>query len=134
MRQKFDTKIQSISERIKSNMEKDKRQGWLKELKVGDEVFIIGMFDNRIATVEKITQTGRINAGGYQFNNYGRCALSNYRALHLKELTPELKSKYLLSRKKDNLVQKINNTIKNTNLSELSLEKLERLDAFLKEI
>ena len=55
---------------------KDQRKGWLKDLKVGDQVFVVelrGVFSNykTLATVEKITPTGRINVEGYQFPPIG---------------------------------------------------------------
>ena len=115
-------------------MEKDKRTGWLKDLKVGDEVFLIGLYSQKVVTVEKITTTGRINAGGYQFNHYGRCKITDYRTLQLVELTPELKSKHLLSVKRERLEAKVKNKINDINISKLSDEKLERLSTFLEEI
>ena len=115
-------------------MEKDKRTGWLKDLKVGDEVFLSGWYSQKVVTVEKITPTGRINAGGYQFNHYGRCKITDYRTLQLVELTPELKSKHLLSVKRERLEAKVKNKINDINISKLSDEKLERLSTFLEEI
>lgn len=118
----------------KGKMEKDKRTGWLKDLKVGDEVFLIGLYSQKIVVVEKITPTGRINAGGYQFNHYGRCRITDYRTLQLTELTPELRSKHLLSVKRERLETKVKNKINDINISKLSDEKLERLSTFLEEI
>lgn len=115
-------------------MEKDKRTGWLKDLKVGDEVFLIGLYSQKIVVVDKITPTGRINAGGYQFNHYGRCRITDYRTLQLTELTPELRSKHLLSVKRERLEAKVKNKINDINISKLSDEKLERLSTFLEEI
>ena len=115
-------------------MKKDKRTGWLKDLKVGDEVLLIGSYSQKIVTIEKITPTGRINAGGYQFNHYGRCKITDYRTLHLAELTPELRSKHLLSVKRGRLEAKVKNKINDMNISKLSDEKLERLSTFLEEI
>ena len=115
-------------------MEKDKRTGWLKDLKVGDEVFLIGLYSQKIVVVENITPTGRINAGGYQFNHYGRCRITDYRTLQLTELTPELRSKHLLSVKRERLEAKVKNKINDINISKLSDEKLERLSTFLEEI
>lgn len=55
-------------------MAQDKRTGWLADLKVGDKVFInvIG-FDHTIECREitKITPTGRITCGSYEFNQRG---------------------------------------------------------------
>lgn len=119
-------------------MEKDKRQGWLKELKVGDEVFLIqgrGVLGSytTITKVQKITPTGKINVDGVQFSpnrsNYGG---SNF--LWLKELTPESKEEYLAERKRQTLARNISNTLTPRMISELSLEKLECLDNCLKEI
>lgn len=120
-------------------MEKDKRTGWLKDLKVGDEVFVIGellheVFLQKIAIIETITPAGRINAGGYQFNHYGRGKITDYRTLQLMELTPELRSKHLLSLKRERLEAKVKNKINDINISKLSDEKLERLSTFLEEI
>lgn len=115
-------------------MEKDKRTGWLKDLKVGDEVFLIGLYSQKVVTVEKITPTGRINAGGYQFNHYGRCKITDYRTLQLVELTPELKLKHLLSVKRERLEAKTKIVVDKIDISKLSNEKLERLYTFLKEI
>ena len=115
-------------------MEKDKRTGWLKNLKVGDEVYLVGSYSQKIVTIEKITPTGKINAGGYQFNHYGRCKITDFRTLQLMELTPELRSKHLLSVKRERLEAKVKNTINDINVSKLSNEKLERLYTFLKEI
>lgn len=120
-------------------MEKDKRTGWLKDLKVGDEVFVIGellheVFLQKIAIIETITPAGRIKAGGYKFNQCGRCRITDYRTLQLSELTPELRSKHLLSVKRERLEAKVKNKINDINISKLSDEKLERLSTFLEEI
>lgn len=55
---------------------KDKRKGWLRDLKVGDKVFVTtfrGVFSNdkRLAVVDKITPTGRINVAERQFSQAG---------------------------------------------------------------
>lgn len=119
-------------------MEKDKRKGWLKELKVGDEVFVVqsrGVWGSytTISQVQKITPTGKINVDGVQFSPNG----SNYgssNSLWLKELTPESKEEYLAERKRQTLARNISNTLTPRIISELSLEKLERLDDCLKEL
>ena len=48
---------------------KDQRKGWLRELKVGDKVFVVSSRGalgsvKTLAIVEKITPTGRINVKG----------------------------------------------------------------------
>lgn len=120
-------------------MEKDKRTGWLKELKVGDEVFLIqqgrGVWGSHttISQVQKITPTGKINVDGVQFSPDGSYYGSS-NSLWLKELTPESKEEYLAERKRQTLARSISNTLTPRMISELSLEKLERLDDCLKEI
>ena len=119
-------------------MEKDKRTGWLKDLKVGDEVFLIqgrGVWGSytTISQVQKITPTGKINVDGVQFSPNG----SNYsgsNSLWLRELTPESKEEYLAERKRQTIARNISNTLTPRMISELSLEKLERLDDCLKEL
>lgn len=123
-------------------MEKDKRTGWLKELKVGDEVFLIqgrgvGGSHTTISQVQKITPTGKINVDGVQFSPDGSyygsyCGGSN--SLWLKKLTPESKEEYLAERKRQTLARSISSTLTPRMISELSLEKLERLDDCLKEL
>ena len=89
-------------------MEKDKRQGWLKELKVGDEVFVAsgrGAWDTSytISVVEKITPTGKINVAGKQFSPQGH-KREGYHSTWLKELTPENKQEYLLEKQRTSLL------------------------------
>lgn len=57
-------------------MVKDRRQGWLKELKEGDEVFIVGVDtdsyeETEIGTVTHITPTGRIGVNYTQYSVEG---------------------------------------------------------------
>lgn len=120
-------------------MEKDKRTGWLKDLKVGDEVFVIGellheVFLQKIAIIETITPAGRIKAGGYQFNHYGRFEKTDFCSVRLEKLTPEMKSKLLLNTERERLEAKTKIVVDKIDISKLSNEKLERLYTFLKEI
>lgn len=62
---------------------KDQRKGWLRDLKVGDKVFIVsskGVLGSvrTLAVVEKITPTGRLNVEGQQFPPSGSI-YENYR-------------------------------------------------------
>ena len=120
-------------------MEKDKRTGWLKDLKVGDEVFVIGellheVFLQKIAIIETITPAGRIKAGGYKFNQCGRFEKTDFCSVRLEKLTPEMKSKLLLNTERERLEAKTKNVVDKIDISKLSNEKLERLYTFLKEI
>ena len=120
-------------------MEKDKRTGWLKDLKVGDEVFVIGellheVFLQKIAIIETITPAGRIKTGGYKFNQCGRFEKTDFCSVRLEKLTPEMKSKLLLNTERERLEAKTKIVVDKIDISKLSNEKLERLYTFLKEI
>lgn len=70
--------------------DKDKREGWLRELKVGDEVVISCQSNSQIVPVEKITPGGRITAGRNNFNCRGtEIGGSRWNTWHLRELTDE---------------------------------------------
>lgn len=122
-------------------MEKDKRQGWLKELKVGDEVFVeyIGNSDNynetMFGTVSRITPTGRISVfritsnemktseTQYSAEGYNRNGLFPTR---LVNVIPELKE-----RLRESYIRNITTTINNTTLHNLKLNNLELLIDYL---
>lgn len=113
-------------------MEKDKRQGWLKELKEGDEVFIVGVDtdsyeETEIGTVTHITPTGRIGV------NYTQYSVEGYRKhvsypTQLKKLTPEAKKEYLLEKERQEYLKEAQRTallVKTREaLSKLNLNKL----------
>ena len=72
---------------------KDQRKGWLKDLKVGDKVFIVssrGVLGSlkTLAVVEKITPTGRLNVKGQQFPPSGSI-YENYRSTKLEQATEQ---------------------------------------------
>jgi hypothetical protein len=50
-------------------MNKDKRTGWLGNLKVGDNVFVRSDFSLKLGRVSKITPIGRITV--FNFLSYG---------------------------------------------------------------
>jgi len=52
--------------------DKDKRIGWLRELKVGDKIIIYGNPRRVITNINKITPTGRIVVNNTQFDAQGR--------------------------------------------------------------
>lgn len=122
-------------------MKKDKRQGWLKELKVGDEVFVeyIGNSDNynetMFGTVSRITPTGRISVfritsnemktseTQYSAEGYNRNGLFPTR---LVNVIPELKE-----RLRESYIRNITTTINNTTLHNLKLNNLELLIDYL---
>ena len=122
-------------------MEKDKRQGWLKELKVGDEVFVeyIGNSDNynetMFGTVSRITPTGRISVfritsnemktseTQYSAEGYNKNGLFPTR---LVNVIPELKERF-----RESYIRNITTTINNTTLHNLKLNNLELLIDYL---
>ena len=114
----------------------DRRQGWLRELKAGDEVFIeqshgaIG-YSTIIGTVEKITPTGRINVNGIQFPATGYI-FANYNSKKIKKATPEEKTKILLDKKKKIIANRITSNFAKINLHKLEILDLDEIDVFLK--
>ena len=69
-------------------MNKDKRTGWLGNLKVGDNVFVRSDFSLKLGRVSKITPTGRITVFNSTFSHLGRAG-SGYSVIRLEEATPE---------------------------------------------
>ena len=90
---------------------KDQRTGWLKELKVGDYVFVkqyrgaLGSVKT-LAVVDKITPTGRINIGVQQFQPSGECR-QGYRSTRLEQATNENINDLTLEKQKSALVREI---------------------------
>lgn len=124
-------------------MEKDKRQGWLKELKVGDEVFVeyLGNSDSydytqaMFGTISRITPTGRIvvfritsnemeiSEIQYSAEGYNRNGLFPTR---LVNVIPDLKEGF-----RERFIRDITTTINNTTLHNLKLNNLELLIDYL---
>ena len=90
---------------------KDQRTGWLKELKVGDYVFVkqyrgtLGSVKT-LAVVDKITPTGRINIGVQQFQPSGECR-QGYRTTRLEQATKENIKEFTLEKQKSALIREI---------------------------
>jgi|GEM_PF-1679675 hypothetical protein len=120
-------------------MENDKRQGWLKELKVGDEVFIeyIGNSDSydgsMFGVVSRITPTGRIvvscknsnemmrniDETQYSAEGYNKNGLFPTRIV---KIIPKLKESF-----RKRFIRDVTTTINNETLHSLSLNELEIL-------
>lgn len=89
---------------------KDQRTGWLKELKVGDYVFVkqyrgaLGSVKT-LAVVDKITPTGRINIGERQFQPSG--CRQGYRWARLEQATKENIKEFTLEKQKSALIREI---------------------------
>ena len=135
-------------------MAKDKRQGWLKELKEGDEVFIVGVDtdsyeETEIGTVTHITPTGRIGVNYTQYSVEGERKYSRF-PTRLKKLTPEAKQEYLLEKERQEALErqkalgqaqagltlliKTKEALNNLNLDKMNIEELQTLYDCLKEI
>lgn len=110
---------------------KDQRTGWLKELKVGDKVFVdsskgvLGRV-KRLATVEKITPTGRLNVDGEQFPPSGE-KYENYRSTKLVQATEKAIMEFALEKQKSALIRKITDKVNDGVLAEMSFLDLEAI-------
>ena len=94
---------------------KDKRVGWLKDLKVGDKVFIVGSKGvlgsvKTLAVVEKITPTGRLNVKGQQFPPSGSI-YENYRSTKLEQATEQAIQEHIRNIEKRKLIKEITDKV-----------------------
>ena len=105
---------------------KDKRIGWLKELKVGDNVFIRSSLGLKLGTVTKITPTGRITVFNSTFSHMGRAG-SGFSVIRLEEATPEKISQHIEGFQKSKMVKLIKENISKINFENLDLGDLEEL-------
>lgn len=107
-------------------MDKDKREGWLRELKVGDEVAIecgnYGYRDYYIKNIDKISPTGRITIKSTVYDHTGRemgKAGTWSKKNSLEPITQDIKD---FVRRKE-LLEKVTKT----KWDKISLEKLENI-------
>lgn len=105
---------------------KDRRIGWLKELKVGDNVFIRISLGLKLGTVTKITPTGRITVFNSTFSHMGRAG-SGFSVIRLEEATPEKISQHIEGFQKSKTVKLIKENISKINFENLDLGDLEEL-------
>lgn len=107
--------------------DKDKRQGWLRELKIGDEVAIncgnYGYSDYKISTIEKITPTGRIVVGKSTFDHTGYTIGGYGGRDNLEQITDDIIN--FIKRKS------LYNKLKNVQWNKLTLEKMESVAKIL---
>ena len=94
---------------------KDKRVGWLRDLKVGDKVFIVsskGVLGSvrTLAVVEKITPTGRLNVEGQQFPPSGSI-YENYRSTKLEQVTEQAIQEHVSNIEKQKLIKEITDKV-----------------------
>lgn len=117
---------------------KDLRSGWVKELKVGDKVFIeetrgVMGIHTKLSYVEKITPTGRINVGGKQFPPSGKI-YQNYTSVSLKQATDEAVKEFRQGQEKLKLVRNVQNIFKEMDLDKLNVSELKEIESLLKKI
>lgn len=110
---------------------KDQRRGWLKDLKVGDKVFVRsyrGAFGStkNLTIVDKITPTGRINIGLQQFKPSGELHLG-YNFKRLEQATEENIKKFMLEKQKSALVEEIADKVRDGVLEEMSILDLKEI-------
>ena len=108
---------------------KDQRKGWLKDLKVGDQVFVVesrGVFSDykTLATVGKITPTGRINVGKYQFPPTGSVYKGSYWT-RLEQATDEAIESFYEEEQKAEYIRAINKGIDGKLIQKMSKSDLE---------
>lgn len=110
---------------------KDQREGWLKELKVGDKVFVrnyrgaLGSIKS-LAVVDKITPTGRINIGVQQFKPSGECH-QGYKFTRLEQATEESIKEFMLEKQKSALIREIADKVNDGVLAEMSILDLKSI-------
>ena len=95
-------------------MAEDKRTGWLRELKVGDYVFVnsSGWRGTVLAKVEKITPTGRIVTDNTTFGPDGFYHVDRFRIDMLQQATEKQVSEYLAKNQKKLMSNKICSLLK----------------------
>lgn len=105
---------------------KDKRKGWLRNLKVGDEVILVSPHSSELlGRIDKITPTGKMTVRNWIFNPAGfHEGAGNYRVTYLRQPTPE---KVALIKRRE-LIQAVSSTRWNI----LSTETLETIQETIK--
>lgn len=103
---------------------KDKRKGWLRDLKVGDKVFIVsskGVLGSvrTLAVVEKITPTGRLNVEGQQFPPSGSI-YENYRSTKLEQATEQAIQEHVSNVEKQKLIKEITDKVNSGILNKMT--------------
>ena len=103
---------------------KDQRKGWLRDLKVGDKVFIVssrGVLGSvrTLAVVEKITPTGRLNVKGQQFPPSGSI-YENYRSTKLEQATEQAIQEHVSNVEKQKLIKEITDKVNSGILNKMT--------------
>ena len=95
---------------------KDKREGWLAKLQVGDPVVVSGLYNGRVSKVIKITPTGKIVVDNTRYDESDNPVRYWDTTTRLEEATPDMLKYYnikvMVSRIK-NALEGINSRSKN---------------------
>ena len=108
---------------------KEQRKGWLRDLKVGDKVFIVsskGVLGSvkTLATVEKITPTGRLNVKGVQYPPSGY-RYENYRSTKLEQATEQAIREHVSNIEKQKLVKELTDKVQSGILNKMTFIDLD---------
>lgn len=103
---------------------KDQRKGWLRDLKVGDKVFVVSSkgvlgSEKTLAVVEKITPTGRLNVEGQQFPPSGSI-YENYRSTKLEQATERAIQEHISNVEKQTLIKEITDKVNSGILNKMT--------------
>ena len=101
-----------------SNMDKDKRVGWLRNLKPSDNVFV---HDTDLRKVDRITPTGRIVVGNTTYDHKGYATIG-WKSEILREATEERIQNHKNLMRRNFLYKNIADSLKT-----LDLETLENM-------
>lgn len=104
---------------------KDQRKGWLRDLKVGDKVFIVsskGVLGSikTLAVVEKITPTGRLNVNGEQFPPTGS-KYYNYRLTRLEQATEQTIREHVSNIEKQKIIKELTDKVQSGILNKMDI-------------
>lgn len=110
---------------------KDQRKGWLRDLKVGDKVFVVsskGVLGSvkGIAVVEKITPTGRLNVEGQQFPPSGSI-YENYRSTKLEQATEKAIQEHVCNVEKQKIIKELTEKVNSGALNRMTLLDLKTI-------
>lgn len=110
---------------------KDQRKGWLRDLKVGDKVFVVsskGVLGSTktLAVVEKITPTGRLNVEGQQFPPSGSI-YENYRSTKLEQATEQAIQEHVCNVEKQKIIKELTEKVNSGALNKMTLLDLKTI-------
>ncbi len=106
--------------------DRDRRTGWLRDLKPGDKVIVSRSDTHRtevVRLVEKVTPTGRLTVGGMQFDARGYRKISTWHSDLLSPWTPAGEDAIKRAHRR----AANTNVLRNVRWHELSDEVLEQL-------